>query len=101
VGAPDRAPNAPVDAGAYHLMRSEMARLMKMADAQLKDDVRCGLIVERPDGKVLEIGTREVERLSKKSILEAYGKEKGETVLDGLRDAGALMLVSEQVLRAK
>lgn len=87
--------------GRFHQMLGEMHRLQEMAKGQLKTRVRDGEVIERPDGKTLCLETKHVERISKKSILEAYGKEAGEQMLQTLRDTGALELKPQEELRAK
>lgn len=89
------------DKGRFHLMLTELDKLTKQARSQLREEVRCGEVIERPDGKVLELVTKSVERLSKKSIIEAYGRTEGERVLQKLRDDGALTEVDQEELRAK
>lgn len=93
--------NVTVDPGSFHMMLGQLEALQKQARGLLREEVRAGEIIERPDGKVLEIQTVNVERLSKKSILEAYGKTKGEQLLQTLRDDGALSSVEEERLVAK
>ena len=90
-----------INPGRFHQLKSELEKLIKQATAQTKAEVKAGALYERPDGKVLEIQTVQVERLSKKSILEAYGKTKGEEMLQALRDAGALVVAEEERLVAK
>lgn len=92
---------ADVDRGKFHMMKGELEKLVKLAVSEMREDVRSGAVIERPDGKVLELVTKNVERLSKKSILEAYGKTRGEEVLQKLRDDGALTEVPQEELRAK
>ena len=92
---------APVDKGRFHMMLSELSRLASIAREQLRDDVRAGEFIERPDGKTLALETRSYERLSKTSILEAYGKVEGERVLAKLRADGALTDEPREELRAK
>jgi hypothetical protein len=91
----------PLTAGQFHQLRSQWNALEKQALATIREDVRAGEIIERPDGKVLELVTKNIERLSKKSILEAYGKAGGERILQKLRDDGALSEVPQEELRAK
>jgi hypothetical protein len=91
----------PMTPGKFHQLRTQWNALEKQAMAQLREAVRTGEIIERPDGKVLSFGTKLVERLSKKSIIEAYGKARGEEVLQQLRDDGALSEVEQEELRAK
>lgn len=91
----------PLTAGQFHQLRSQWNALEKQALANIREDVRAGEVIERPDGKVLELVTKNIERLSKKSILEAYGKAEGERVLQTLRDDGALSEVAQEELRAK
>jgi len=99
--APMAMSHTTVDKGHFHLLLSEFDKLQKQARAQLREEVRGGAIIERPDGKVLELVMKNVERLSKKSIVEAYGKVRGEEVLQRLRDDGALSEVPQEELRAK
>jgi len=91
----------PIEPGRFHQMLGELERLAKMARAELREEVRAGALYERPDGKVLTLVTKEIERLSKKSILEAYGPKEGEKVLERLRMDGALQMVEQEELRAK
>lgn len=91
----------PPPPGTFHQLKTELEKLIKQATAQTKAEVKAGALYERPDGKTLEIQTVHVERLSKKSILEAYGKSKGEELLQQLRDAGALVVAEEERLVAK
>jgi len=99
--APMAMSHTAIDKGHFHLLLSEFDKLQKQARAQLREEVRGGAIIERPDGKVLELVMKNVERLSKKSIIEAYGKVRGEEVLQRLRDDGALSEVPQEELRAK
>lgn len=87
--------------GRFHMMLTELEKLAKQARTQLREEVRSGAVYERPDGKVLELVVKNVERLSKKSIVEAYGRSRGEQVLQTLRDDGALSEVPQEELRAK
>lgn len=91
----------PLTAGQFHQLRGQWNALEKQALASIREDVRAGSVIERPDGKVLELVTKNIERLSKKSILEAYGKKRGEEMLQQLRDDGALSEVAQEELRAK
>lgn len=91
----------PMTPGKFHQLRSQWNALEKQALASIREDVRAGEVIERPDGKVLELVTKNVERLSKRSILEAYGKKRGEEMLQQLRDDGALSEVAQEELRAK
>lgn len=90
-----------LDKGRFHMMLTELDKLASNARKQLREDVRGGEVIERPDSKCLELVIKNVERLSKKSILEAYGKKRGEEVLQTLRDDGALSEVPQEELRAK
>jgi hypothetical protein len=90
-----------LDKGKFHMLLTQLDTLKKMARNELAEDVRGGAIIERPDGKVLTLVTKNVERLSKKSIVEAYGRTRGEEVLQKLRDDGALTEVPQEELRAK
>lgn len=89
------------DPGKFHQFLSQLTALEKQARSQLREMVRSGEVIERPDGKTLEIQMVTVERLSKKSIIEAFGAEKGGEVLRMLRNAGALKDSEEERLVAK
>lgn len=88
-------------AGRFHQLRSELARLEKLALDETREMVRSGVEVVRPDGKVLGLENRTYERLSKSSILKAYGPEKGAKLLDEMRKKGALAEETREELRAK
>jgi len=87
--------------GRFHMMLGELSRLAKMARNELQEQVRAGAIIERPDGKTLELIEKTVERVSKSSILKAYGPEEGERVLTKLRADGALVAETHEELRAR
>lgn len=88
-------------AGRFHALRGELAKLEKLALDEIREMVRGGLEVSRPDGKILVLENRTYERLSKASILRAYGPDKGAKVLEGLREKGALVEETREELRAK
>jgi hypothetical protein len=95
------AQKTPLTAGQFHMMRAELTHLIDTALSEIREDIRGGAVIERPDGKTLSLEKRMVERLSKKSILDAYGKERGEEVLAKLRADGALVEIEQEELRAK
>lgn len=90
-----------VDPGAFHALLTELDKLIATARARFKEEVREGTVIERPDGKVLQIVTREVERVSKKKVLEVLGKKEGERELSRWRDIGVLTKEIEERLEAK
>jgi hypothetical protein len=91
-------------AGKLHLFLAEFERLAKLGRAELRGFVETarglGVEVHRPDGKRLAMVSRRSERLSKKSILNALGAAEGEKMLARLREAGALVEVEGEELRA-
>jgi hypothetical protein len=91
-------------AGKLHLFLAEFDRLAKLGRAELRGFVETakslGVEVHRPDGKRLALVSRRSERLSKKSILSALGAAEGEKMLTRLREAGALVEVEGEELRA-
>lgn len=92
---------ASVDVGTFHQMLSQLDTLVKRAREEIKQRVRDGEVIERPDGKTLTLQTIVVERLSKKQILAAMGSTKGEELLRLLREAGALVEAEEERMVAK
>lgn len=89
--------------GRLHLMMARFSELKERAQAEIKREVKANPDLEfvRPDGKQLVIRTKKVERLSKKSILQAYGAVEGAKVLDKLREDGALVENEEEALVAE
>lgn len=77
-------------AGALYDLLRRFKRLEKAASAEIKQMVKDGAIIETRDGKVLAIQRYFAESLSKKSVLAAFGKTKGEKELRRLRAAGAI-----------
>jgi hypothetical protein len=86
--------------GSIHAALGEFNRL---AD-RLREEIRAWVAAngpgERPDGSTVEIVEKMVERLSKRSILEALGPVRGEAMLDQLRSCGALAERPQLELRA-
>jgi hypothetical protein len=89
------------DPGGFHQMLSQLDTLVRRAREEIRERVRAGEVIERPDGKVLTITHINVERLSKKSIMAALGSTKGEELLSLLRAAGALTENEEERMIAK
>lgn len=89
--------------GRLHLLMSRFRELDERAVAEMKSALEDDPSLEpiRPDGKTLSLKTRTVERVSKFSILKALGPEKGEELLQQLREAGALVNNEEVILWAK
>jgi hypothetical protein len=67
----------------------------------LKADVKAGEVITEPSGKTLQMQVSNVERISKKSIIEALGKEAGEAKLAELRALGCLTSKEEEKMVAK
>lgn len=86
--------------GSIHAALGEFNRL---AD-RLREEIRAWVAAngpgERPDGATVEIVEKMVERLSKRSILEALGPVRGEAMLAQLRSCGALAERPQMELRA-
>jgi hypothetical protein len=89
--------------GRLHLLFARFHDLEDRAKDEMKRALReePGLEPIRPDGKRLVLKTRNVERLSKSSILSAYGKVEGARKLDELRKDGALVTAEETMLWAE
>lgn len=89
--------------GRLHLLISRFRELDEAARREMKSALENepGLEPVRPDGKTLVLKTRQVERLSKSSILKALGKVEGEKMLAKLRKLGALETKEEVVLWAE
>lgn len=74
--------------------------LAARARKEIKAEIERGVIPELPSGKNLIVKTKEVERLSKTQIIEAYGKLAAERLLKKLRRDGALMTKTEEYMTA-
>ena len=88
-------------AGALYDMLKRFRELEKAAVTELKRLVKAGAVIETRDGKVLAIQTQTYETLSKKSVIEALGKIKGEQELKRLRDKGAIREATREMLIAE
>jgi hypothetical protein len=88
--------------GKMHQFRSTLNAMLDKVDKEIKNYVRehPEEVVLRPDGKHLEFVTKEVERLSKTSIIEVLGKVEGEKLLNSLRKKGVLVKKPQEELRA-
>jgi hypothetical protein len=89
--------------GRLHLLMTRFAELDKRAREEIKRALvnEPGLEPVRPDGKVLKLKTRTVERLSKSSIEKALGKDKGAAMIEKLRAMGAVVTSEEVMLWAE
>lgn len=90
----------PVDKGAFHLFLQELDRLAKRGREELRNAVRAGEVIARPDGKVLVMRMKEVEGLSKASIIRALGKERGGMLIAELRALGCVTTETREELHA-
>jgi hypothetical protein len=90
-----------VDLGRFHQLWPGLERLAKVVREDIRERVKAGEVIERPDGKTLAVNTVTREVLSKTSILEAMGKKRGEKMLESLRQAGAITTTTYEELRAK
>ena len=86
--------------GAVHAALQEFNRL----GDKLRDEIRAWVETngpgERPDGALVDLVDKDVERLSKASVLKALGPLKGAKLLESLRQAGALETKTQRELRA-
>lgn len=89
-----------VSRGQLHMFLQEFDRLAKRARGLLRDEVRAGAIIQRPDGKVLALSKVKVESLSKASIERALGKEKGTAMVEQLRKLGCVDTREDERLTA-
>jgi hypothetical protein len=89
--------------GKLHLLFSRYDQLRERGRQEIRRFVEehPDLIVVRPDGKMLEIVPKAVERISKTAILRAMGKIAGEKELERLREFGALESKVQMELRAQ
>ena len=88
--------------GRFHQLKSLILRAIDQGDKEARAFIEehPELVVTRPDGRHLEFVEREVERISKKAILEALGKKQGERELTRLRELGCLTTKVEKHLLA-
>lgn len=91
-----------IDPGRFHLMLTDLKRLEGMARAELRQRVREGEVITRPDGKTLEISRVDVERMpAKEKIIAWLGHEAAEKLFEEWRVAGIMGVVEEERLVAK
>lgn len=89
-----------VDPGALHQFLATFDTLAKRARLALRARVEAGEVITRPDGAVLTLVPKEVENLSKASVVRAMGKHDGERVLAELRTHGAIEKTTRVEMRA-
>lgn len=89
------------DPGLLHQLLSDYDKLAKRARSMLRDRVAGGEVIERPDGKTLEMIHKTVESLSKASVVRALGADKAEALLAELRRRGCLEVTEREEMRAK
>jgi hypothetical protein len=93
--------NSEVNDGLMHMFVGSLEKAVERWRADLKERVKGGEVVQRPDGKTLTLVTRQVERLSKEAFIKALGKAEAEEEFDKLRASGVLLSKSEERLEAK
>jgi Protein of unknown function (DUF2800) len=86
--------------GAIHQARREFNRMSDRLGEEIRAWVATNGPGECPDGSTVELVEKMVERLSKRSILDALGPEVGERMLEELRECGALAEKPQLELRA-
>ena len=77
-------------AARLYVLRKQLEPLLKAADAETRELVRAGEIIEIPGKGVLTMRKEEYETLSKTSVVEALGKLVGEKELERLRRRGVI-----------
>ncbi len=78
----------PVNKGEFHMFLQALDKLSKRAKEVLREDIRAGEVIVRPDGLVLALRSKTRENLSKSTIVAALGKQRGERLIEGLRKKG-------------
>ena len=88
--------------GRFHQLKALILRAIDQGDKEARAFIEehPELVVTRPDGRHLEFVDREVERISKKAIIDALGKKAGERELTRLRELGCLITKTEKHLLA-
>lgn len=89
-----------VDKGTFHMLLGDLDRLSKRARELLREAVRSGEIISRPDGKVLVMREKTVESLSKESCIRALGASKAEELFASLRESGCLQATIREEMHA-
>lgn len=84
-----------LDDGRIHMLLSSAERGLKLYRDSLKERVRAGEVIERPDGKTLTIVKRTSERIASKDAFAKAGK------LDEIRALGLVNVTEEERLEAK
>ena len=79
-----------VDVGTLHLLLQRLDTLRDTARHEMRELVRRGEIIARPDGKILVLKEKKYETLSKASIIRALGKSAGEALITELREKGCI-----------
>jgi hypothetical protein len=86
--------------GALYEVIQQADTLVATARKMIRQEIlETRVVPELSDGRILTVETIERERLSKSSILEAYGKVTGEKLLAKLRKDGAIEKSEEKRLK--
>jgi hypothetical protein len=87
--------------GRLHQLSNMIDRLQERVRKDLLDLVRTGELIMRPDGKILVLEKRVVERLSKGSVVRGIGAERAEKLFDELRHMGCMEIAEQEELHAR
>ncbi len=80
----------PIDKGQFHMFLAELGRLEKRAREVLRQEVKDGAVIVRPDGKVLVIREKTTSHLSQSSIVRNLGPKRGGALIEKLRGMGVI-----------
>lgn len=87
--------------GRLHQLSSMIDKLKERVRKDVLNLVRTGELVVRPDGKILVLETRVVERLSKGTVTRGIGAERAEALFDELRHMGCMEVAEQEELHAR
>lgn len=88
-------------AGALYDLIKRFTELAEHGRTELRRLVNAGAIIETRDGRTLSVRRQTYETLSKKSVIEALGREKGEKELARMRKKGLIKEAEREMLIAE
>ena len=84
--------------GDLYEVTNAATELIERSRAAIKDEIRNGVLPELSDGRRLILKKRNVERLSKTSFVDTYGKLQAERMFGKFRADGALVKKEEEYM---
>lgn len=98
--APSLAHITPAQFGQLHEAIQRFTALTERLKPQMKEWLRKHEVAPRPDGKLVQLSKKSVERISKKNVIDAAGAARAEDIFAEWRAKGFLKTTEHEEMRA-